>query len=274
MLDLFDKEKNKYKSIFELSPEAIVIIDPKGNIIDINGRIFDWLGFKIEELIGKKIGEAPFLNKESQIRAQENFIKRMAGAEIIPYELDFVTKKGKKVVGRVIGSPIRDNYKKIISVIIMISDITQHKAMEMKVQESKEKYKNIISYSPEAITIVDLNGKIIDCNQAKLDLHGFTDKKEIIGQFCLDVIALKDRKNAAKSMEKTLKEGVLKNVEFTFLRKNGEEFPGELSASVVKNSAGQPQSDSGRVFRFYIFSSKKSSKYLRLLIFRNSISSI
>jgi PAS domain S-box-containing protein len=366
MFDWFDKEKNKYKSIFELSPEAIVIIDPKGNIVDINGRVYDWLGFKTEELIGKKLGEAPFLNKESQIRAQENFIKRMTGTEILPYELDFVTKKGEKVVGRVIGSPIKDKNKKITSVIIMISDITkykesddalkeseekyrrlvnlaqegiwliddkvnttfvnprmaemlgykpeemmgkhlfsftdekgkeiakvnierrkkgikeqhdfeflrkdgsriytsletssindkdgkylgalavvaditQRKLMEFKIKESEEKYKNIISSSPEAITLTDLNGRIIYCNQATLDLFELLDKKEIVGKTCIDFVLPLDKKNALKNIEITLRLGLLKNVEYTFLKKDGQKFPVDFSASVIKDSDGKPK---------------------------------
>ena len=366
MLNLFDKEKNKYKSIFELSPEAIVIIDPKGNIVDINGRVYDWLGFKTEELIGKKLGEAPFLNKESQIRAQENFIKRMTGTEILPYELDFVTKKGEKVVGRVIGSSIRDRNNKITSVIIMISDITkykesddalkeseekyrrlvnlaqegiwliddkanttfanprmaemlgykpeemmgkhlfsfmdekgkeiakvnierrkkgikeqhdfeflrkdgsriytsletssindkdgkylgalavvaditQRKLMEFKIKESEEKYKNIISSSPEAITLTDLNGRIIYCNQATLDLLGLSNKNEIVGKTCIDFMLPLDKKIALKNIEKTLKLGVLKNVEYALLKKDGQKFPVDFSASVIKDSDGKPK---------------------------------
>jgi len=241
MFNWSNQEKEKYKSIFELSPEAIVIIDPKGNIVDINGRVYDWLGFKTEELIGKKLNEAPFLNEESQIRAQENFIKRMVGAEILPYELDFVTKKGEKVVGRVIGSPIRDKNKKITSVIIMISDITQHKAMEMQIKKSEEKYRNIITSSPDAIVIGDLNGKIIDCNQAALDLLNFNDKKEVIGRNAFEFVIPKERKSAMTVLEKTLKYGQVKNIELTLTTNDGKEFLAEISASVVKDSSGKPE---------------------------------
>jgi len=74
MISWFNKETDRYKLIFELSPEAIVIIDPKGNITDINGRVYDWLGFKTEELVGKKISEAPFLNEASQIMQGTHFL--------------------------------------------------------------------------------------------------------------------------------------------------------------------------------------------------------
>jgi len=366
MIRLFsNREGDRYKSIFELSPEAIVILDTKGNIIDINGRVYDWLGFKPEELIGKNIKEAPFLNKESLIRAQENFKRRIVGEKIPPYELDFVTRNRGKLIGRVMASQITDRNKKIIGLIVMISDITrqkeseealkenekkyrqlvnlaqegvwliddkaittfvnpkmaeilgykaeemlgrhlfsfmdekgveicknylerrkegikeqhdfeflkkdgtrvfalletspimdekgnylgalavvaditQRKAMEVRLKESEEKFRNIISFSPDAITTTDLEGKILECNQATVDLHGFSEKKEIIGKNAVELIALKDRKKAIKNMEKTFKGGILKNAEYTLLKKDGQEFPGELSASVIRDSSGKP----------------------------------
>ena len=366
MIRLFsNREGDRYKSIFELSPEAIVILDTKANIIDINGRVYDWLGFKPEELIGKNIKEAPFLNKESLIRAQENFERRMVGEKIPPYELDFVTRNRGKLIGRVMASQITDRNKKIIGLIVMISDITrqkeseealkenekkyrqlvnlaqegvwliddkaittfvnpkmaeilgykaeemlgrhlfsfmdekgveicknylerrkegikeqhdfeflkkdgtrvfvlletspiidekgnylgalavvaditQRKAMELKLKESEEKFRNIISFSPDAITTTDLEGKILECNQATVDLHGFSEKKEIIGKNAVELIALKDRKKAIKNMEKTFKGGILKNAEYTLLKKDGQEFSGELSASVIRDSSGKP----------------------------------
>jgi len=181
MISWFNKETDKYKLIFELSPEAIVIIDPKGNITDINGRVYDWLGFKTEELVGKKISEAPFLNEASQIRAQENFIKRMAGAEISPYELDFVTKKGEKLVGRVIGSPIKDRNKKVINVIIMISDITRHKKAEEDLKESEEKYRQLIDLAQEGIWLIDDKAITTFVNPKMAEILGYKPE-EMIGK--------------------------------------------------------------------------------------------
>ena len=46
---LLENEK-KYRTIFELSPEAVVLLDKKGTLLDANGRICDWLGYKSEEI--------------------------------------------------------------------------------------------------------------------------------------------------------------------------------------------------------------------------------
>jgi PAS domain S-box-containing protein len=98
----------------------------------------------------------------------------------------------------------------------------------------------IFSASPEAITISNLNGKIIECNQATLVLHGFSSKEELIGKSASKFIAKKDHKRARENLKKTLEQGPLRHKEYTFLTKDGHEFCAESSASVVKDASGNP----------------------------------
>ena len=44
-----------YKNIFDSSPEAIMIVDTKGKILDMNNRVKEWLGYNPKTLIGKNI---------------------------------------------------------------------------------------------------------------------------------------------------------------------------------------------------------------------------
>jgi len=116
------------------------------------------------------------------------------------------------------------------------------KRAEEALRESEEKLRKILGSSPDAITVTDLNGNIIECNQATLDIHGFSAKEELLGKSAMDFIAPKDQQRAAENMEKTLKQGSVKNLEYTFLTKDGHEFPAELSASVIRDSSGKPTS--------------------------------
>jgi len=94
--------------------------------------------------------------------------------------------------------------------------------------------------SPDAITVSDLNGNITDCNRATLDMGGFSSKDEVIGKNALEFIAKKDRQRAMENLKRTLEQGSVKNIEYTFLTKDGREYPAELSASVIKDSSGNP----------------------------------
>ena len=108
------------------------------------------------------------------------------------------------------------------------------------VREGEKRLRSVLESSPDAITVTDLNGEIVDCNQEALNLHGFSSKGELIGKSAFDWIIKDDRRRAAKNMEKTLKVDRVKNVEYVCLTKDGREFPVELSASVLRDASGNP----------------------------------
>ena len=101
--------------------------------------------------------------------------------------------------------------------------------------------RNVFAASPNAIIITDLNGNIVDCNQATVDLHGYQSREGLIGKNVLEFVAKKDHKRAIENLKKTFEQGSAKNLEYTFLTKDGCEFSGELSASAVRDASGKPE---------------------------------
>jgi PAS domain S-box-containing protein len=99
----------------------------------------------------------------------------------------------------------------------------------------------ILESSPDAITVTDLDGNIVECNQAAVDMHGFESKEKLIGKNAFELIAKKDHKKAIQNLKKTLQLRSVKNVEYTCLTKDGREFQAELSASVVRDASGEPE---------------------------------
>jgi PAS domain S-box-containing protein len=106
----------------------------------------------------------------------------------------------------------------------------------------QKRLENVFVASPDAITVTDLNGTIIDCNKATLDLYGFSNKEEVIGKNAFDYITEKDRLKALENMKKVLDQGAVKNVEYASLRSDGSIFKAELSASVIRDASGHPSS--------------------------------
>jgi PAS domain S-box-containing protein len=106
-------------------------------------------------------------------------------------------------------------------------------------KESEEKLRSIFAASPDAVTATDLNGNIIECNVQAVRMHGYSSRSELIGKNSLILIAKKDHETAIRNLKKTLEDGLIKNMEYTFITKDGREFPAELSASVVKDASGK-----------------------------------
>ena len=126
----------------------------------------------------------------------------------------------------------------------VVQSSVEEVSIEKEVREHSRKkeatLESIFASSPNAITINDLNGNILDCNQATLDMHGFSSKEEVIGKSALELIAKKDHQRAMENLKKALEQGSMKSVEYTLLTKDRREFPAELSASVIKDSSGEP----------------------------------
>ena len=134
------QSEKKYRDIFELSPEAIVLLDSKGIVLDMNAKIHDWLGYSLEKFIGKHFLDVPFLSEEGKVKAEAKFTQRMTGKKVAPYELGFYRKNGEKRVGRIVANPIKDENGEIIQILVMISDVTEGKQAE---EELKIKTQNL-----------------------------------------------------------------------------------------------------------------------------------
>jgi PAS domain S-box-containing protein len=125
-----------------------------------------------------------------------------------------------------------------------LEEYTDHLEEKVKertknLKESEEKLRSIFAASPDSITATDLEGKIIECNEQTVKMHGYASKKELIGKSALVLISSKDHQRAVENTKKTLEQGWIKNVEYTFETKDGREFPAELSATVIKDASGK-----------------------------------
>jgi PAS domain S-box-containing protein len=121
-----------------------------------------------------------------------------------------------------------------------IHQAVETKRAEMEILRREERLRAILASSPDAIIISDLNANVVDCNKETLKLTGFASKEEVIGRNSLEFIAERDRNRALENLKKTLEQGTVRSTEYTLLKKDGEEYQGELSASIIKDSSDNP----------------------------------
>jgi PAS domain S-box-containing protein len=112
--------------------------------------------------------------------------------------------------------------------------------MEGRLRISEEKLRSVFASSPDAITVIDLDGNILECSQSALDIHRCSSKDEMLGKDILEFIAKKDHERAMEGLKEISEQGSVKGIEYTFLTKDGREFAVELSASVTRDTYGNP----------------------------------
>jgi len=107
-------------------------------------------------------------------------------------------------------------------------------------QESEEKMQLTFDSMTDGVTVTDLSGNIVQVNDAAVRMYGEDKKEDIIGRSNYDFIAEKDHTHALENLKRTLEEEYIRDIGYTFLTKDGREFPGEMSAAVLKDASGNP----------------------------------
>jgi len=162
-------------------------------------------------------------------------------AEKYSVEFRLKNKSGKYVWISSNGIVIRkDKSNKPLYMIGIHQDISEKKETEIAIKHSEEKIRKILESSPDSITVTDLEGNITECNEATLKLHKFSSKEELIGKSAFMFFPKGEQKRAMENLQKTLKDGSIKNLEYTLLTKDGKEFPAELSVGVINDASGKP----------------------------------
>jgi PAS domain S-box-containing protein len=128
--------EEKYRKIFELSPESIILIDNAGIIVDINRRVLDWLGYELDEIINKSILELPFIDKKNKVKMVKQYQTSQLGGTVSPYDLEFITKAGNRRIGRILGTTITES--DFTNNLLMVMDITESAEAKQALKNAKE----------------------------------------------------------------------------------------------------------------------------------------
>ncbi len=101
---------------------------------------------------------------------------------------------------------------------------------------SEEHYRRLIDILPDAICLISPQGRLISVNSQAVAMLGYDNPAELLNKSVLDLIPARERAKADISI---LKNRIVRNVEYTMLKKNGESLHVELSATVTSDKEGQ-----------------------------------
>jgi PAS domain S-box-containing protein len=103
---------------------------------------------------------------------------------------------------------------------------------EVALRNSEEKYRDLITASPDAICVTDVDGKIVLVNPAAVELFG-RPEEELIGTLMTETYVPEELHLAEGRIAK-LKTGGSLRYERKFVRRNGDVIPVEVSISSLR----------------------------------------
>jgi two-component system NtrC family sensor kinase len=123
-------------------------------------------------------------------------------------------------------------------IIVYLRDLTARKKYERNLKDSEEKLRSLLERVRHGVFLCSEEGKLLDCNQALLDMLGYSTKDEFLR---IDIsrdlyVGPEDRKHF---QERVARDGCIKDVEVEFKKKNGEHVTVLLTGYPLRNEKGE-----------------------------------
>jgi len=225
------KSQQEFSSLFKSSPEALVYVDKKSKVLDVNAQFTKLFGYTLEEIKGKKIDSGLILSQK-MIDEGKNLTKK-ALKGFVNYETYRKRKDRSEFPVFISSAPVKVS-NKLKGLVTLYQDITKRKKAEEKLRQSEEKFAGIFKNIPDAAFYQDTKGIILDINPAFTQLFGYS-REDIMGKN-IDEIGLypNDKMKEGKGLtRKTLNED-LTNFETVRQKKDRTLVPVRISTSFVK----------------------------------------
>jgi two-component system sensor histidine kinase UhpB len=226
------------RAIYDSMYEGLVILDSATKrIVRVNASLCQMLGYTEEELLSMSITE---IYPADEVAATLARLQSRAKGSTEEYgNISILRKDGSVFYADILGN--RLSYGGRLCVLGLFRDITEKKQAEVALAESEAKYRTLVETSPDAVIMTDLTGRItFFASQQLAELYGSESVHELLGQHALDYIVPEDHEKFHFHLKRTLEEGVWRNVELTFFRKDGTRYPGEASGALVRDASGKP----------------------------------
>lgn len=246
-MDEIDEQRQtseeKYKKLFQESMDAIFVGEAEtGIIVDCNAAALALVGREKSELIGQR---QSILHPEGTTEDgfSRDFRSHREGKNDVT-ETQIITKKGEIRDVAIKPSIFWLNGKKMMQGTFR--DVTERKLMQQalraRAKESEKKFRTIANSVREAIILVNDQAKVVYWNPAAEKTFGYRSEEAIdkdIHKLVVPNTICKEGKERISSSVKMFTETgtgyfTFGNVELAGRRKDGTEFPAELSISPIK----------------------------------------
>ncbi len=243
----FEKEllesEERYRSLFECSPDAIFLADPEtGRILDVNPAACQLLARPRREIIGMHQTQLHPTNLGSQCR--QHFAKQVrdSAASGNAHSLDSVVVRpdGTEIPTEIRSQLITLNGRKVFQGVFR--DITERKLAEAIVKESEEKFRLLAENGSDTVWTMKMDGTFTYISPAVARLRGYTSEEAVripLDQTMTPATLEHVRKLFAEEEKKPESERWSDRIlELEQIRKDGSAVWTEVSIRAIRNADG------------------------------------
>ncbi|VUT25771.1 MAG: sensory histidine kinase AtoS [Candidatus Methanolliviera sp. GoM_asphalt] len=218
--------------------DPICVVDNEGRWVRANpawGRV---VGYKPEELLGKRTKEQPFVTPElTEIREEKLWKPVYEKGMVTNVEIPYTHKNGKEIIGLASESLLKDAKGNNIGRVLVIKDITEERKREAKIEELVVYLNVAMDSSPDILLVFNREGFVTYINKEFEGDFGYT-KEECIGltieRLADKILPEEEAPFLVKEIRELLETGEkIMDVELEAMNKERERFSMIYSASGI-----------------------------------------
>ena len=214
--------------IIKNAPDPVFVSDLEGKILQANDAVSQLLGFRQDEVVEQSLSRfiSPEETREFTAALREVVERgvtrnavlnpRSASGEVIPTTLN--------------ASALRDSDGKVIGAIGVLRDMRE-------LDKARAYAESLIKNAPDPVFVSDLEGKILEANDAVSELLGFR-RDEVVEQSLSRFISEEETREFTAALREVVERGVTRNARLTPRAATGEVIPTSLNASALRDVDG------------------------------------
>ena len=225
-----ERESSVYRSMLENISDTVIVTDDYGYIIYVCPNTTINFGFSVDEVY------------------EFGTIEKLMNGKLISYSE--LPKRGEisNIEWSIIHNPSGEKRNLLVTaksinilggkVMYVMRNITDRVQLEDQLKESETQYRSLFEKAPVMVHSIDGDGRLLMVSNYWLEKMGFS-RKEVIGRKSIEFLTEESKQQAIKVYLKQLfKDGFMKHVPYTMVKKNGETFDVMVSATLEKDPDG------------------------------------
>src|SRR2546429_400100 len=216
-------------SIIKNAPDPVFVSDLEGKILSANDAVYELLGFRTDEVLEQSLSRfiSPEETREFTAALREVIERgatrnarlnpRSASGEVIPTSLN--------------ASALRDADGKVIGAIGILRYM-------LELDKALAYSDSLIKNAPDPVFVSDLEGKILQANDAVYELLGFRPD-EVLEQSLSRFISPDETREFLAALREVIERGATRNARLNPRSASGEIIPTTLNASALRDTDGK-----------------------------------
>jgi PAS domain S-box-containing protein len=224
-----DKARAYAESLIKNAPDPVFVSDLDGKILQANDAVFNLLGFRPDELIEHSLSGIISVEETREfMTALREVVERgatrnarlhprSASGEIIPTTLN--------------ASALRATGSDVIGVIGILRDMRE-------LDKAWRYAESLIKDAPDPVFVSDLQGKILQANDAVSELLGLRED-QVVEQSLSRFIGPEETREFVAALREVVERGITRNIRLNPRNASGDVIPTTLNASALRDAGGR-----------------------------------